>query len=106
MKSIDMIDRLLGLMASRSTLLKLEWDAMNSKHDLALEKAFGSLENAKRDAFANIYRDGKITEKDRTILRSLLQAKMPKRKMAERVKTPPIPGTEEWGVKPKEGKRF
>ncbi len=96
MTASKIIDRVLSLIGSRSTMLQVEWDAINETHDNALERAFGSLEKAKVQAFAKYYEKGQITEKDRLILLSMLKPKLPK---VKKVKDAPIPGTEKWGKK-------
>jgi hypothetical protein len=90
------IDRILNLIGSRSTMLETEWDAINSTHDNALERAFGKLEKAKIQAFAKYYEKGQISATDRILLVSMLKPKLPKTK---KVKDVPIPGTEKWGKK-------
>jgi len=98
MTATEIIERLLRLMTMRSVMLQLEWDTVNAKYDNALEKAFGSLESAKVDAFITNYQIGYITAKEKSKLSSMLRSKMPRVDVRLVELTPPIPGTEKWGT--------
>lgn len=79
-------------------MLETEWRSINSTYDNALERAFGSLEKAKSQAFKTNYEIGYVSAKERDMLTSMLSSKMPKTEREPKAITTPIPGTEDWGM--------